>query len=74
MDKLEAEICSLQNLIQIDLDGFGLIAGVNLAIRNFLEGDVEDSKKRLLASAKILEKTTPEFKMEEYIGRTCQTF
>ena len=38
MDKLEAEICSLQNLIQIDSDGFGLIAGREPSYPQFFRG------------------------------------
>ena len=64
INNLEAEIVSLQNIIQIDADNFGLRAGVNLAICNFLEGDFEDSKKHLLAATKIEEKISSEFKNE----------
>jgi len=39
-----------------DADNYGLRAGVNLAICNFLEGDFEDSKAHLLAAAQIQEK------------------
>ena len=56
MNNLEAEIVSLQNIMQIDADNYGLRAGVNLAICNFLEGDFEDSKAHLLAAAQIQEK------------------
>ena len=64
MNNLEAEIVSLQNLLQIDSDDYGLRAGVNLAICNFLEGDFAESKKQLLAATKIQEKTSSESKNE----------
>ena len=53
MHNLEAEIVSLQNILQIEAENYGLRAGVNLAICNFLEGDFAESKKKLLAVAKI---------------------
>ena len=58
MNNLEAEIVSLQNVLRIDSDDYGLRAGVNLAICNFLKGDFAESKKFLLAAAKIQEKTS----------------
>ena len=61
-NNLEAEIASLQNLIQIDAENFGLIASVNLAICNFLEGDFESSREHLLAAADIQEKRSSEYK------------
>jgi tetratricopeptide (TPR) repeat protein len=69
MNNLEAEIVSLQNIMQIDADNFGLRAGVNLAICNFLEGDFADSKTHLLAVAKIQEKTSSIFKNEKVYWR-----
>ena len=57
---LEAEIVSLQNILRIDSDDYGLRAGVNLAICNFLKGDFTESKKHLLAATKIQEKTSSE--------------
>ena len=65
MNNLEAEIVSLQNILQIDSDKHGLRAGVNLAICNFLEGDFVDSKAQLLAASKIQEKTSSKFKNEK---------
>jgi len=58
LNNLEAEIGSLQNVLRIDSDDYGLRAGVNLAICNFLEGDFTGSKKYLLATTKIQEKTS----------------
>ena len=58
MNDLEAEIVSLQNLLQIDSDDYGLRSSVNLAICNFLKGDSTESKKHLLAATKIQEKTS----------------
>jgi tetratricopeptide (TPR) repeat protein len=58
MNNLEAEIVSLKNVLRIDSDDYGLKAGVNLAICNFLEGDFTESKKLLLAATKIQEKTS----------------
>ncbi|MFL2818671.1 MAG: tetratricopeptide repeat protein [Candidatus Puniceispirillales bacterium] len=57
---LEAEIVSLQNILRIDSDDYGLRASVNLAICNFLKGDFTGSKKHLLAATKIQEKTSSE--------------
>jgi tetratricopeptide (TPR) repeat protein len=65
MNNLKAEIISLQNVLQIDFDNFGLRAGVNLAIQNFLEGSFDESKKHLLATTKIQEKTSLIFKNEK---------
>ena len=64
MNNLEAEIVSLQNVLQIDSDDYGLRASVNLAICNFLEGDFTESKKYLSAATKIQEKTSSESKNE----------
>jgi tetratricopeptide (TPR) repeat protein len=64
MNNLEAEIVSLQNVLRIDSDDYGLRAGVNLAICNFLKGDLTESKKHLLAATKIQEKTSSESKNE----------
>jgi len=65
MNNLEAEIVSLKNVLQIDSDDYGLRAGVNLAICNFLEGNFADSKQHLLAAVKIQEKTSSEFRAEK---------
>ena len=65
MNNLAAEIISLQNILQMDPNNYGLIAGVNLAICNFLIGDFEDSKKYLLAVARIQEKTSSKFTNEK---------
>jgi Flp pilus assembly protein TadD len=65
MDALEEEILTLQSLLQIDTDKYGLRAGVNLAICNFLKGDFFESKKHLLAATKIQEKKSSEFKNEK---------
>ena len=64
MNNIEAEIVSLQNVLRIDSDDHGLKAGVNLAICNFLEGDFTESKKHLLATTKIQEKTSSASKNE----------
>ena len=69
MNDLEAETISLQNVIEIDADNLGLIAGVNLALRNFLKGDFESSKENLSAATKIQKKTSPEFKNERVYWR-----
>ena len=60
--------------MRIDSDDYGLRAGVNLAICNFLEGDFAESKKHLLAATKIQEKTSSASKMKEYIGDICNLF
>ncbi len=69
MNDLEAEIVSLQNVLRIDTDDYGLRAGVNLAICNFLEGDFAESKKHLLAVTKIQEKKSLETKSERVYWR-----
>ena len=69
MNNLEAEIVSLQNVLQIDSDDYGLRASVNLAICNFLEGDFTESKKYLSAATKIQEKTSSESKNERVYWR-----
>jgi len=69
MNNLEAEIVSLQNVLQIDSDDYGLRASVNLAICNFLEGDFTESKKNLLAATKIQEKTSSMSKNERVYWR-----
>jgi len=69
MNNLEAEIVSLQNVLRIDSDAYGLRAGVSLAICNFLDGDFTESKKQLLAATKIQEKTSPGFKNERVYWR-----
>jgi tetratricopeptide (TPR) repeat protein len=65
MNNLEIEIISLQNILQLDPDNYGLRAGVSLAICKFLKGDFEDSKKHLLAATKIQEKTSSKFKNQK---------
>ena len=65
MGPMEEKIRTLQNVLQIDSDNYGLMAGVNLAICKFLEGDFLDSRKHLLAAAKIQEKTSLKFKSEK---------
>ena len=65
MNNLKAEIVSLQNILQIDSDDYGLRASVSLAICNFLDGDFTESKKQVLAATKIQEKTLPKFKNEK---------
>ena len=62
MNNLEAEIISLQSVMQIDADNYGLRAGVNLALCKFLLDDFEGSKKHLLSVATIQNKTSSEFK------------
>ena len=65
MNDLKVETRVLRHVLQIDAHNNGLRAGVNLAICNFLEGDFADSKKHLLAAAKIQEKTSLKFKSEK---------
>jgi hypothetical protein len=69
MNDLEKEINALKNVLKSDADDFGLKAGVNLAICNFLEGDFAESKKQVLAAEKIQEKTLYEFKTEKVYQR-----
>ena len=65
MNNFEAECVSLQNIMHMEVGNFDLRAGVNLAIRQFLDGKFEESKKHLLRAAKIQEKTLPLFKPEK---------
>ncbi len=65
MSKQKAEIISLNNLLQIDANYYGLIAGVNLALCYFLRGEFENSKSLLLGAKKIMEKTSSKFKNEK---------
>ena len=65
MNNLETENVSLQKLLQIGCDNFGLRAGVNLAICKFLKGNFADSKSHLLGASKILEKTDSMFQNEK---------
>ncbi|MDB9844066.1 tetratricopeptide repeat protein [Porticoccaceae bacterium] len=69
MNNLEAEIVSLKNILRIDSTNYGLRAGVNLAICNFLEGDFAESKKLLLAATKIQEKLSSASKNERVYWR-----
>jgi Flp pilus assembly protein TadD len=62
MNDLEAEMISLQKILQIDSNNYGLRAGVNLAICNFLKGDFDESKKQVTVAKKIQDKTLSEFK------------
>ena len=69
MNNLKAESVSLQNVLQIDSDDYGLRASVNLAICNFLEGNFTESKKHLLAATKIQGKTSSASKNERVYWR-----
>lgn len=62
MNNLEAEIASLKSILQIDDENYALRAGVNLAICYFLKGNFTESKRNLLAVAKIQEKNSEKFK------------
>ena len=65
MNDSEAEIFSLRNIGQIDPDNYGLIADVNLAICNFLDGNFEDSRKHIVSAIRIQEKTSLFYKNEK---------
>ncbi len=52
MDALDKEICAWQSLIQLDLDKYRMIAGVNLAICYFLQGDFSQSSQYLIGVQK----------------------
>jgi tetratricopeptide (TPR) repeat protein len=69
MNNLEEEIDSLQNILQIDFDDYGLRAGVNLAICNFLKDDFADSKKFLLDASQIEDKISLKFENEKVYQR-----
>ena len=69
MNNLEEEIDSLQNILQIDFDDYGLRAGVNLAICNFLKDDFADSKKFLLDASQIEDKISLKFENEKVYRR-----
>jgi len=53
-DKLNEAAEVLQKIIEIDPDNYGLKACVNLAILNFLDGDLTSSKQLLSSSSFIL--------------------
>jgi Tfp pilus assembly protein PilF len=65
MNNLDAAIHSYKEVLKIDADNLGLKAGVSLAILKFLEGDFAQSKRYLLASSKIKEKSSLQFKNEQ---------
>jgi len=65
MNNLEAEIHAWKSVLQIDTDDYGLRAGVHLAIHKFLEGDLKESKKKVLAAEKIHEKTLSKYSSEK---------
>ena len=69
MNDLEKEINALKSLLKLDVDEFGLKAGVNLAICNFLEGDFVESKKQVLVAKNIQKKTLYKFKTEKIYQR-----
>jgi Flp pilus assembly protein TadD len=69
MNDLEKEINALKSLLKSNENDFRLIAAVNLAICNFLEGDFAESKKQVLAAEKIQEKTLYKFKTEKIYQR-----
>jgi tetratricopeptide (TPR) repeat protein len=64
LDKLNESAQVLLKIIEIDPEGYGLKACVNLAILNFLNGNRSSSKKLLLRSMKILENKKAGFKNE----------
>ena len=67
LNKPDAIISQLEHVLIVDKDNCGLKAGVNLAIFKFLQSEFVISKKYLLASSKIKEKLTSEFKnFKEY--------
>ena len=69
MNNLNEVIDILQNILLIDSDYFGLKAGVLLAIFSFLDGNIKISKKYLMKTNHIWEKTSVEFKNEKTYHR-----
>ena len=69
MDKLDQEIQILQKLLSIQSDNYHLRAGVRLGICRFMEGNFTESKRHLLSSVKIQEKTSPILKNEQIYQR-----
>ena len=64
LDKLNEATQVLLKIIEIDPEGYGLKACVNLAILNFLNGNQSSSKSLLLKSTNILKGAHPSFKNE----------
>jgi tetratricopeptide (TPR) repeat protein len=62
MNNSDAAIHILKNLIKIDANHYGLRARVRLALFAFLEDNLLETKAHLIASSKILEKSSIEFK------------
>lgn len=69
MNNLKEVIGILQNILLIDSDYFGLKAGVLLAIFSFLDDNIKMSKKYLMKTTHIWEKTSVEFKNEKTYHR-----
>ena len=61
MNNLDESVLLLERVLEIDKNNYGLKAAVNLAIFKFLENSFSDSKKLLLKSQKIQEKTSFDF-------------
>ena len=62
MNNFDESVLLLESVLEIDKNNYGLKAAVNLAIFKFLENSFSDSKKLLLKSQKIQEKTSFDFK------------
>jgi len=65
MSNLEAEIISLQNILLLDSQYYGLRAGVNLAICHFLKNEFARSNEHVSAAEKIQEIEHPNFNIEK---------
>lgn len=65
MNKPEAAMGLLQNVLRLDSDNHALIAGVRLAVLMFLEDYLTESKKHLLASSAIQERSASELRNDK---------
>ena len=65
MNNLDESVLLLESVLEIDKNNYGLKAAINLAIFKFLENNFSDSKKLLLTSQKIQEKTSFDFKNQK---------
>ena len=65
LDAYELEISTLESLLKIDSDHFGLRASVNLAICKFLDGSFEKSKRLLVSATGIQRKVSSIFDNEK---------
>ena len=52
LDEADEEILAFEAVTRLDPDNFGLRAGVNLSICNFLRGDMSEAERHLSEARK----------------------